>query len=125
MIVTVADRRVRRTVVQLLRAAFCNVKTPRAEVSRRDAYLPTRVENGATLGANATIVCGVTIGRYAVVGAGAVVTRDVAPFRVVTGVPARDEGWACRCGVPLPSGSAPGQRAPRSARTAAHQARIN
>ena len=81
---------------------FTNVKTPRAEVSRREEYLPTRVEDGATLGANATIVCGVTIGRYAVVGAGAVVTRDVAPFRVVIGVPARDEGWACRCGVPLP-----------------------
>ena len=81
---------------------FTNVKTPRAEVSRRDDYHSTRVEEGATLGANSTIICGVTIGRYAVVGAGAVVTRDVAPFRLMVGVPAREEGWACRCGVPLP-----------------------
>ncbi|MHC4956183.1 MAG: acyltransferase [Planctomycetota bacterium] len=80
---------------------FTNVKTPRAEVSRRDAYLPTRVRDGASVGANATIVCGVTIGAYAVVGAGAVVTQDVADFRLVAGVPARTVGWACRCGVPL------------------------
>ena len=80
---------------------FTNVKTPRADVSRRDAYAETTVEDGATLGANATIVCGVTIGTYAVVGAGAVVTHDVAAQRVVTGVPARATGWACRCGAVL------------------------
>lgn len=82
-------------------AVFTNVKTPRAEVERKNAYLPTRVRAGATIGANATIVCGVTIGRYAVVGAGAVVTRDVAEHRVVHGVPARERGWACRCGAML------------------------
>ena len=83
-------------------AVFTNVKTPRAEVERKDAYLETDVQDGATIGANATIVCGSVIGRYAVVGAGAVVTQDVAPHRVVTGVPARDAGWACACGAVLP-----------------------
>jgi UDP-2-acetamido-3-amino-2,3-dideoxy-glucuronate N-acetyltransferase len=80
---------------------FTNVKTPRAEVPRRDAYVETIVEDGATLGANATIVCGVRIGAYAVVGAGAVVTHDVPAHRVVIGVPARAAGWACRCGAIL------------------------
>lgn len=58
----------------------------------------TIVEHGATIGANATIVCGVRIGAYAFVGAGAVVTRDVAPHAIVAGVPARSAGWICRCG---------------------------
>jgi len=80
---------------------FTNVRTPRAEVERKDAFDPTRVRDGATLGANATVVCGVTIGRYAVVGAGAVVTEDVADHRLVHGVPARPRGWACRCGAIL------------------------
>ena len=82
-------------------AVFTNVKTPRSEVSRKDAYDKTVVEDGATIGANATIVCGVTIGSYAVVGAGAVVTADVEPHRLVTGVPARNAGWGCRCGAIL------------------------
>lgn len=82
-------------------AVFTNVKTPRAEVPRRHAFVPTRIEDGATIGANATVVCGVRIGRYAVVGAGAVVTRDVPAHRVVVGVPARVTGWACRCGAVL------------------------
>jgi UDP-2-acetamido-3-amino-2,3-dideoxy-glucuronate N-acetyltransferase len=84
-------------------AVFTNVRTPRAEVERKDAYEATVVGDGATIGANATIVCGVSLGRYCVVGAGAVVTRDVAPHRLVTGVPARESGWACRCGAVLDS----------------------
>jgi UDP-2-acetamido-3-amino-2,3-dideoxy-glucuronate N-acetyltransferase len=87
-------------------AVFTNVRTPRAAVSRKDAFVPTRVGRGATIGANATIVCGVEIGEYALVGAGAVVTRDVAAHAVVTGVPARRAGWACVCGEVI--GRAPG-----------------
>jgi UDP-2-acetamido-3-amino-2,3-dideoxy-glucuronate N-acetyltransferase len=80
---------------------FTNVRTPRAHVSRKDEYAPTLVRRGATIGANATIVCGVTIGEYAFVGAGAVVTRDVSPFAVVLGNPARRSRWACKCGAIL------------------------
>jgi UDP-2-acetamido-3-amino-2,3-dideoxy-glucuronate N-acetyltransferase len=80
---------------------FTNVKHPRAHVARKHAYAPTRVGQGATVGANATIVCGVTIGAYAMVGAGAVVTRDVAPHALVVGAPARRVGWVCRCGETL------------------------
>ena len=83
-------------------AVFTNVKTPRAEVKRRHLYETTRVRDGASIGANATIVCGVTIGEYAVVGAGAVVTHDVRANQLVLGVPARAAGWACRCGAVLP-----------------------
>ena len=79
-------------------AVFTNVRNPRAAVNRRSHVEPTIVGEGATIGANATIVCGVTIGTYAFVGAGAVVTRDVAPHTVVSGVPARRTGWICRCG---------------------------
>jgi UDP-2-acetamido-3-amino-2,3-dideoxy-glucuronate N-acetyltransferase len=79
-------------------AVFTNVKNPRAAVSRKGAFVATRVGRGATIGANATIVCGVTIGEYAFVGAGAVVTRDVPAHAIVTGVPARRTGWACACG---------------------------
>jgi len=82
-------------------AVFTNVLTPRAEVERKDSFSETVVEDGATIGANATIVCGSRIGRYAVVGAGSVVTSDVVPFRLVYGVPARPQGWACRCGAVL------------------------
>jgi UDP-2-acetamido-3-amino-2,3-dideoxy-glucuronate N-acetyltransferase len=80
---------------------FTNVVNPRAEVARKDEFRPTLVKQGATLGANATIVCGVTIGAYAFVGAGAVVSRDVADFALVFGNPARRQGWMCRCGVKL------------------------
>jgi UDP-2-acetamido-3-amino-2,3-dideoxy-glucuronate N-acetyltransferase len=82
-------------------AVFTNVKNPRAHVSRKDEYLPTRVGRGATIGANATIVCGVTLGEYAFVGAGSVVTADVAPHRLVVGNPAQAIGWVCRCGERL------------------------
>ena len=77
---------------------FTNVATPRSHVSRRDQFEQTLVKKGATLGANCTVVCGVTVGEYALVGAGAVVARDVAPYSVVVGVPARPAGWACACG---------------------------
>jgi UDP-2-acetamido-3-amino-2,3-dideoxy-glucuronate N-acetyltransferase len=72
---------------------FTNVINPRATVSRRDEYRETLVRRGATLGANCTIVCGVTMGAHAFVGAGAVVTRDVRAYALVTGVPARQVGW--------------------------------
>ncbi len=81
---------------------FTNVINPRAHVSRKDEYLKTLVRRGATLGANSTIVCGNTIGEYAFVGAGSVVTRDVPDYALVVGTPARRVGWVCRCGVTLP-----------------------
>jgi UDP-2-acetamido-3-amino-2,3-dideoxy-glucuronate N-acetyltransferase len=80
---------------------FTNVKHPRAAISRRHAFERTLVRHGATVGANATIVCGVTIGRYAMVGAGAVVSHDVPDHALVVGVPARRAGWVGRRGVPL------------------------
>jgi len=80
---------------------FTNVKHPRSFVSRRDEFLTTRVKRGATIGANATVVCGVTIGAFAFVGAGSVVTRDVDDFALVFGNPARRHGWVCRCGERL------------------------
>jgi UDP-2-acetamido-3-amino-2,3-dideoxy-glucuronate N-acetyltransferase len=80
---------------------FTNVVNPRSAVVRKDEYRRTLVRRGATIGANATIVCGVTIGAHAFVGAGAVVTRDVPPFALVVGNPARRSGWMCSCGVKL------------------------
>jgi UDP-2-acetamido-3-amino-2,3-dideoxy-glucuronate N-acetyltransferase len=80
---------------------FTNVFNPRAHIRRMDEIRPTLVRKGATLGANCTIVCGVTIGRYALVGAGAVVTRDVPDHAIMTGNPARRTGWVCACGVKL------------------------
>ena len=82
---------------------FTNVKTPRSAFprNRSEDYIPTIVKKGATIGANATVVCGVTIGEWAFVAAGAVVTKDVPPYALVAGVPARPMGWACRCGVRL------------------------
>jgi UDP-2-acetamido-3-amino-2,3-dideoxy-glucuronate N-acetyltransferase len=80
---------------------FTNVVNPRSEVVRKDEYKTTLVRHGASIGANATVVCGVTIGQYAFVGAGAVVTRDVPDFALVMGNPARRSGWMCRCGLKL------------------------
>jgi UDP-2-acetamido-3-amino-2,3-dideoxy-glucuronate N-acetyltransferase len=81
---------------------FTNVINPRSHVSRKDEYKPTHVGQGATIGANATVVCGHTIGRYAFIGAGAVITRDVSPYALMVGTPARRIGWMCQCGEKLP-----------------------
>lgn len=81
---------------------FTNVLTPRAHVERKDEFSRTRVGRGVTVGANATIVCGHDLGEYALVGAGAVVTKEVVPHAIVVGNPARRVGWACRCGEVLP-----------------------
>ena len=81
---------------------FTNVINPRSHVSRRNEYRRTLVRRGATIGANATVVCGSTLGEYAFVAAGAVVTRDVPPYALVAGVPARRIGWMCQCGERLP-----------------------
>jgi len=80
---------------------FTNVHNPRSAVVRKDEYRPTLVQRGATLGANCTVVCGVTIGRHAFVGAGTVVSRDVPDFALVLGVPARQVGWMSRHGERL------------------------
>ncbi len=90
---------------------FTNVVNPRSEVSRKDEYRPTLVKRGASLGANCTIVCGYTIGAYAFVGAGAVVTRDVPDYALVLGNPARVAGLVCECGVKLAPGATPPQAA--------------
>jgi dTDP-4-amino-4,6-dideoxygalactose transaminase/acetyltransferase-like isoleucine patch superfamily enzyme len=100
---------------------FTNVATPRAFIERKAEYSATRVGRGATIGANATIVCGNTVGPYAFVGAGAIVTRDVPAYALVIGSPARRVGWACRCGARLPEASASGAdeaTAPRTGRGA-------
>ncbi len=80
---------------------FTNVINPRSHVSRKDEYKTTLVKRGASIGANATIVCGSTVGRYAFVGAGAVVTRDVPDYALVVGVPARVTGWMSKTGEKL------------------------
>jgi UDP-2-acetamido-3-amino-2,3-dideoxy-glucuronate N-acetyltransferase len=89
---------------------FTNVTNPRSHVSRRHEYRQTLVRRGATLGANSTILCGHTIGRFAFVGAGAVVTRDVPAFALVLGTPARVAGWMCHCGERLGAAAAPPER---------------
>jgi UDP-2-acetamido-3-amino-2,3-dideoxy-glucuronate N-acetyltransferase len=80
---------------------FTNVGTPRSHVNRRGEYAQTLVKQGASIGANATIVCGHTLGRFSFVGAGAVVTRDVPDYALVVGNPARRIGWMCACGERL------------------------
>ncbi|MBV8036896.1 acyltransferase [Roseateles sp.] len=80
---------------------FTNVYNPRAAVARKDEYRRTLVKQGATLGANSTIVCGTTIGRHAFIGAGAVINRDVPDFALMVGVPARQIGWMSRHGEKL------------------------
>jgi UDP-2-acetamido-3-amino-2,3-dideoxy-glucuronate N-acetyltransferase len=87
-------------------AVFTNVINPRAFIERKNEYLTTWVGRGASIGANATVVCGHDIGEYAFVGAGAVVTKNVPAYGLLTGVPARLVGWMCRCGVRLPDGAA-------------------
>ena len=80
---------------------FTNVMNPRSHVSRKNEYRRTLVKRGASIGANATIVCGHTIGEYAFIGAGAVVRSDVPPYALMVGVPARRVGWICQCGIRL------------------------
>ncbi len=80
---------------------FTNVLTPRAFIERKHEFMPTLIKRGATIGANATIVCGITVGEYALIGAGAVVTKDIPPYRLILGHPARLAGWVCKCGVIL------------------------
>lgn len=80
---------------------FTNVINPRSHVSRKDEYKTTLVCKGASIGANATIVCGATLGKYCFVGAGAVVTKDVPDYALVYGSPARVRGWMCQCGEQL------------------------
>lgn len=88
---------------------FTNVINPRSAVNRKDEYKTTLVKRGATIGANATVVCGTVLGRHCFVGAGAVVTRDVPDFALVYGSPARIHGWMCECGVGLEFTSSEGR----------------
>jgi UDP-2-acetamido-3-amino-2,3-dideoxy-glucuronate N-acetyltransferase len=83
---------------------FTNVVNPRSHVVRRNEYRRTLVRRGASLGANSTIVCGVTIGQYAFIGAGSVITRDIPDYALVYGNPGRLRGWMCNCGIKLPLG---------------------
>lgn len=86
-------------------AVFTNVTNPRSEVARKHEYRTTRVGRGASIGANATVVCGHDLGDYAFLGAGAVLTRSLPAYAMAVGVPARQVGWMCRCGEKLaPSG---------------------
>ena len=80
---------------------FTNVVNPRSEIVRKSEYQQTLVKRGVSIGANATILCGHTLGQYAFIGAGAVVTRDVPDFALMVGNPARRSGWMCRCGIKL------------------------
>ncbi len=80
---------------------FTNILTPRSHVVRRGRFVPTLVRRGASIGANATIVCGTTIGEYALIGAGSLVSKDVPPYGLMVGVPARRVGWVCQCGLRL------------------------
>lgn len=77
---------------------FTNVINPRSFIERKDEYKKTLIKKGASIGANATIVCGVTLGKYSFIGAGAVVTKDVPDFALVYGSPAKIKGWMCKCG---------------------------
>lgn len=80
---------------------FTNVINPRSHIVRKHEYKPTLVKRGATIGANAVIVCGNTVHEYAMIGAGSVVTRDVPAFALAVGNPARQLGWVCQCGIRL------------------------
>ncbi len=92
---------------------FTNVVNPRSHISRKHEYRPTLVRRGVSIGANATIVCGVELGAYAFVGAGAVVAKDVPPYALVVGVPARQVGWVCQCGERFAGGMSAGGEIPR------------
>jgi UDP-2-acetamido-3-amino-2,3-dideoxy-glucuronate N-acetyltransferase len=83
---------------------FTNVRNPRAFLDRKHVFAKTRVRRGASIGANATIVCGNDIGEYALIGAGAIVTKTIPAHSLALGNPAKHRGWMCRCGEKLPSG---------------------
>lgn len=80
---------------------FTNVINPRSFISRKHEFKDTLVKKGASIGANVTVVCGTTLGRYCFIGAGATITKDVPDFALMVGTPARQCGWVCRCGVKL------------------------
>ena len=82
---------------------FTNVYNPRAHISRKDEYKKTLVKKGATIGANATIVCGVTLGEFCFIGAGSLINRNIPPFAIAVGVPYKIIGWMCKCGNKLKS----------------------
>ncbi len=82
---------------------FTNVINPRSSVNRKEEFKKTLVKKGVSIGANATIVCGITLGEYCFIGAGAVITKDVKPFALMVGVPARQKGWVSKSGVILGS----------------------
>lgn len=102
---------------------FTNVVNPRSHVVRRHEYQRTVVGRGASLGANCTVVCGHNIGKYAFVGAGAVVTKDVPQYALVVGNPARIAGWMCECGIKLSTGPHPPERAACAACSKAYELR--
>ncbi|HUU26451.1 MAG TPA: acyltransferase [archaeon] len=89
---------------------FTNVINPRSHTPRKHEYMDTLVRQGATIGANATVVCGNTVGRHAFIGAASLVTRDVPDFALVFGIPARLQGWMCKCGVRLELSIDPGTK---------------
>lgn len=86
---------------------FTNVINPRSHISRKSEYKETRIKKGTTLGANSTILCGITLGKFSFVGAGSVVTKDVPDYALMVGNPARRKGWMCSCGIKLPEGEGP------------------
>ena len=102
---------------------FTNVHNPRAEIERKDEFRPTRVRRGVTIGANATIVCGVELGAYSFIGAGAVVTTNVPPFALVAGVPGRRIGWMSHAGERLGDDLICPRTGQRYAETAANELR--
>jgi len=85
---------------------FTNILVPRSEIVRRDEYVKTVIRRGASMGANCTIVCGTEVGQYALIGSGAVVSKDVPAYGLMVGVPARRIAWVCRCGYTLPKKAA-------------------
>ena len=103
---------------------FTNVVNPRSHIERKAEYRRTLVRRGASIGANATIICGVTLGQYCFVGAGAVVTRDVPDYAVVYGNPARLKGWACYCGVGLEFGDSAQSACPECGRKYTRQGNL-
>lgn len=80
---------------------FTNVINPRSSINRKQEFKKTQVKKGVSIGANATIVCGITLGEYCFIGAGAVITKDVKPFALMVGVPARQKGWVSKAGIVL------------------------